>query len=194
MPRPVANSAQPQRPAATPSGRPARQGEPGQRVACQAVIALTCRRSSPSALRMAKSWRRRRPDTMTSWPRTAKPRTARRMASISGAPHRCSVLGDAVRALVGHQAWLTADRGREPAIDRWKAATAARRKPGRKRSSTNWKPGPPRRSPPSCGAEDRGCGLCALAEVGGVSRPGQVREHRLPHDAIHAAAARPRSP
>jgi len=48
MPRPLLKSSQAQRPTATPSGRPASRASPVTMVACQATVAWTCRRTSPS--------------------------------------------------------------------------------------------------------------------------------------------------
>jgi hypothetical protein len=49
MPSPLANSAQAQWPA-TPRGSPASRASPASVLACQVVIELTCRRTSPQGL------------------------------------------------------------------------------------------------------------------------------------------------
>ena len=56
----VPNSWQSHRPVATPSGSPISRPTPARVLACHAVISLTCRRSRPSAFKMAKSCRLRR--------------------------------------------------------------------------------------------------------------------------------------
>ena len=54
------------------------------RLACQAVIELTCRRTSPKVFKMAKSRLRRRPDATINCPSTARPSTASTAASTWG--------------------------------------------------------------------------------------------------------------
>ena len=85
-PSSLPNSIHAHRPRAAPSGRPASRARLVSVVTCQAVTAATCRRIIPRTFMMAKSRRRRRPDTTISWPRTASPSTASRAASTSGVP------------------------------------------------------------------------------------------------------------
>ena len=79
-----ANSAQAQRPPATPSGRPASSATAVSAVASQATAADTCHRRNPSVLTIAKSRRRRRIVLSSAWAMRAAANSASSPASASG--------------------------------------------------------------------------------------------------------------